>query len=207
MVSHALQDPTLEPEARNTHTHQQGTVTGATFDTVLTQPSTISEAVNSGEKGSGVVDPSAIATESVGESWLVAVPPPGDHVCAPMSDSGLTIPQKRGGLMDIKMASATVVSSIDQEAVNPSGGVHGIPNTPLVGTGVDSEDQTVAVESPGDNTPSMVSTGMEVVMSDEQKCQQTLPAQKRLPQTSMITPRISRHIPINDTIWRTSTPT
>ncbi len=69
--------------------------------------------------------------------------------------------------MDIKMASATVVSRIDQEAVNPSGGVQGILNTPLVGTGVDSEDQTVAVESPGGKGASTVSTGMEVDTADE----------------------------------------
>jgi hypothetical protein len=95
------------------------------------------------------------------------------------------------------MASATVWASIDQEAVSPSGGIHRVPNTPLVGTAVDSEDQTGAEEPPGGKRPLMVSTMMEVDTSDKQKGQETSPAQKRIPQTSLVTPRISGHIPIN----------
>jgi hypothetical protein len=70
------------------------------MDTMLTQPSTIHEAVNSGEEASGVVVPPTMATGSIRDSQPVAVPTPGGNCCAPMTDPGLTIPQ-RGGLTDI----------------------------------------------------------------------------------------------------------
>jgi hypothetical protein len=47
--------------------NQQGIITGAMTDTMITQPSSIREAVNSGEKASGAVDPPAIATGSIGD--------------------------------------------------------------------------------------------------------------------------------------------
>ncbi len=183
---------TLSGASRN----QQGVITVVMMDTMLTQPSDIREAVSSSEKTSGVPNPPAMATGSVGDSQPVAAPAPGGNCCAPMAYSGLIIPQK-GGLMDIKMGSVTVGASIDQEAVSSSVGVLRVPNTPLAGTGVDGGDQTVAVEPPGGKGPLTVLTGMEEETSDKQKDHGTSPAQKRLPQTSMITPRISRHIPIN----------
>jgi hypothetical protein len=70
-------------------------------------------------------------------------------------------------------------------------------NTPTAGTGVDSNYQAAAVEPPGGKGPVMVLTGMEVEMSYKQKDQETSLAQKRLLQTSMVTPKISQHIPIN----------
>jgi hypothetical protein len=95
----------------------------AIMNTVLTQPSTIHEAVNSREKLSGAVDPLAIATGSVGDSQSVDAPPSGVKSSAPIADLGLTIPQ-RGGPMDIKMTSATVGASINQVLLSPSGVIH-----------------------------------------------------------------------------------
>ncbi len=63
---------------------------------------------------------------------------------------------------------------------------------------MDGEDQTVAGEPTGHQGPLRVLTGMEVDTLDEQKGLKTSPAQKRFPQTSMVTPRISRHIAINE---------
>ncbi len=62
---------------------------------------------------------------------------------------------------------------------------------------MDGEDQTAAVEPPGGKGPVTASTGMEVETSYEQKEQETSPVKRKLPQTSMVTPKISRHIPIN----------
>ena len=128
--------------------NQQGVITGERTDTVLTQPSSIREAVNSGEKASGAVDPPTIATGSVGDGQSIAAPPSGGKGCAPMADLGLTIPQ-RGGPMDIEMTGATVGASLNQVLLSLSGGVHRVSTTSLVGIGVDGEDQTVAGEPPG----------------------------------------------------------
>jgi hypothetical protein len=85
--------------------NQQGVTTGVTRDTVLTQPSNKREAVSSSGWVSGVPDPPAMATGSVGDSQPVAAPPPGGNCYAPLADPGPTIPQK-GSLAGIKMASA-----------------------------------------------------------------------------------------------------
>jgi hypothetical protein len=178
--------------------NQQGVITVVTMDAIIIQASNIREAVSSCEKASGAVNPPPMATGSIGDSQPVAVPPPGGTCCAPMADPGLTIPQ-RVGLKNIEIASATVGASIDQKAVSPSGVVHKVFNTPLVGTAVDGDDhQTAAVEPPGGKGPLMVLTGMEVDTSDKQKDQETSLAQKMLPLTSMVTPRISRHISIKE---------
>jgi hypothetical protein len=97
------------------------------------------------------------------------------------------------------MTSATIGSSINQVLLSPSGGMHRDPTTSLVGISVDGEDQTAAGELTWGKGPLRVSTGMEVNMLDKQKGLETSPAQKRLPQTYMVTPRISQHIPINET--------
>ncbi len=177
--------------------NQQGAITGATTATMLTQLSNIREVVNSGEKATGAVDPPAIATGSIGDGQSVAAPPSGGKGCAPMADLGLTI-LHRGGTTDIEMTSDTAGASLDQVPLSLSGDVHRVPTTSLVGIGVDGEDQTVAGEPTGFKGPLTVSAEIEVDMSDEQKGLETSPAQKRLPQSSMVTPRISRHIPINE---------
>ncbi len=170
--------------------NQQGAITGATTDTVLTQPSNTQEAVNSGEKASGAIDPPAITTRSIGDGQSVAAPPSGGKGCALMADLGLTIPQ-RGGPTDIEMTSNTVGASLNQVPLSISGGVHRVPTTSLVGIGVDGEDQTEAGEPTGGKGPLTVSTGMKVDTADKQTGLETSPAQKRLPQSSMVTPRIS----------------
>ncbi len=176
--------------------NQQCAITGARTDTVLTQPSNIQEAVNSGEKASGAIDPPAIATGSVGDVQSVAAPPSGGKACARMAGLGLTISQ-RGGPTDIEMTSATIGAILDQVPLSISGGVHRVTTTSLVGIGVDGGHQTAAGEPTGGKGPLTVSTGMEVDTLDKQKGLETSPAQKRLPQSSMVTPRISRHILIN----------
>jgi hypothetical protein len=68
----------------------------------------------------------------------------------------------------------------------------------LVGIGVDTGDQTAAGEPAGGKGPLMASTEMEVDTSDKNKGLETSPAQKRPPQSSMVTLRISLHNPINE---------
>ncbi len=177
--------------------NHQGTSREAMMDTVLTQPSNTWEAVNSGVKATGAVDPPAIATGSVGDGQSVAAPPSGGKGCAPMADLGLTRPH-RGDPMDVEMTSATAGTSPNQVPLSLSGGVHRVPTTSLVGIGVDGEDQTGAGEPTGGKGPLTVLTEMEVDMLDKKKGLEISPAQKRLPQSSMITPRILQHIPINE---------
>ncbi len=138
-----------------------GISTGAMTDTMLTQPSSIHEAVNSGEKASGATDPPAVATGSIGDSQSVAAPPSGGKCYALMADHGLTMPQT-GGPMDIKMISATVGASLDQVPLSLSGGIHRVPTIYLAGIGVDGEDQTAAGEPTGGRGPLTVLTRMEV---------------------------------------------
>jgi hypothetical protein len=152
--------------------------------------------VNSGEKATGDIDSPAITTGSVGDGQSVAAPPSRGKGCAPMADLVLTIPH-RGGLTDIEMTSDTAGASLNQVPLSLSGCVHKVPTTSLVGISVDGEDQTVAGEPTGGKGPLTVSTEMEVNILGKQKGLETSPAQKRLPQSSMVTPRISRHIPIN----------
>ncbi len=173
-----------------TSRNQQGAITGATTDTGLTQLSNIQEAVNSGEKASGAFDPPAIATGSIGDSQSVAALPSGGKGCAPMADLGLTISQRLGPT-DIEMTSATAGASLDQVPLSLSGGVHRVPITSLVGISVDGEDQTVAGEPTGGKRPLTVSTRMEVNTLDKQKGLETSLVQKRLPQSSMVAPKIS----------------
>ncbi len=160
--------------------NQQGASTGAMTDTMCTQLSYIREAVSSGEKKTGAIDPPAIATGSIGDSQSVAAPPSGGKGCAPMADLGLTIPHM-GDLMDIEMTSATAGASPNQVPLSLSGGVHKVPTTSLVGISMDSEDQTAAGEPSGGKGPLTVSTEIEVHMWDKQKGLETSPAQKRLP--------------------------
>jgi hypothetical protein len=137
MVSTEVVPRILSSASRN----QQGAITGATTNTVLTQPSNIQEAVNSGKKASGAVDPPATATGSIGDGHSVAAPPSRGKDCTPMADHGLTIPQ-RGGLTYIEMTSAIVGASLDQVLLSLSGGVRRVPTTSLVGISVGGEDQT-----------------------------------------------------------------
>jgi hypothetical protein len=128
MVSTKVVPRTLSGASRN----QKGVITGARMDIVLTQPSSICEAVNSREKASGAVNSPAIATGSIGYGQSVSAPTSGGKGCAPMADLGLTTPQK-GGPIDIEMTSATVGASLDQVPLSLSGGIHRVPTNSLVG--------------------------------------------------------------------------
>ncbi len=77
------------------------------------------------------------------------------------------------------------------------GGVHRVPTISLVGNGADSEDQTVAGVSAWGKGPPTTSTEMEVHTLDGNKGPEISPAWKGPIQSSMITPRIFQHIPIN----------
>ncbi len=67
-----------------------------------------------------------------------------------------------------------------------------------MGNGADNEDQTMAGESADGKGPPTASTEMEVDRSDGNKGPETSPARKGPIQSSMGTPRISQHIPINE---------
>ncbi len=183
--------------------NQQGASTGTTTDTVLTQLSNIREVMNLGVMATRAVDPPASATGSVRDGQVVA--PSGGKGSAPMADLDLTIPHDRGGPMDIEMTGATAGASHDQVPLSLSGGVHRIHTTSLVGIGVDSEDQTAAGAPAGGKGPLTVSTEIDIVTLDEKKGLETSLAQKRPPQSCMVTPGISRHIPSMRLIWHTST--
>ncbi len=96
------------------------------------------------------------------------------------------------------MTGATTGTSHNQGPLSLSGGVHRVPTTSLVGIGMDSEDQTATGEPAGGKGPLTASTEMEVDTSDKNKGLEISPSQKRPPQSSMVTPRISLHIPINE---------
>jgi hypothetical protein len=63
---------------------------------------------------------------------------------------------------------------------------------------VDSEDQTAAGELAWGNEPPTASTEMEVNIPDEKRSLEISPAQKGPIPSSMVTPRISWHTPINE---------
>ncbi len=63
---------------------------------------------------------------------------------------------------------------------------------------MDGEDQTAAGELAWGKEPPTTSTEMEVDIPDEKRGLEISPAQKGPIQSSMITPRISWHIPINE---------
>ncbi len=67
-----------------------------------------------------------------------------------------------------------------------------------MGKGVDGEDQTAARELAWGKEPPMVSTEMEVDIPDEKISPETSPVHEGPIQSSMVTPRISWHIPINE---------
>ena len=156
---------------------------------MLTQPSNIHEAVNSGEKATGAIDPPTITTGSVENGQSVAAPPSGGKGCAPMADLGLTIPHRKGP-MDIEMTSATAGASPNQVPLSLSGGVHRVPTTSLVGIGVGGEDQTAAGEPASGKGPPTAYTEMKVDTLDGNKGPETSPAWKGPIQSSMVTPRI-----------------
>jgi hypothetical protein len=167
----------------------------AATNSMLAQPSNIREAVNPGVRATGAVDPPTSTTGPVKGSQLVA--PTGSRGSATIVDLDLTIPQESGGQMDIEMTGPTSGVGHDQVLQGLEGGVHRVPAISLVGNGVDGEDQTAAGESAGGKGPPLAYTEMEVDMLDRNKGLKISPAWKGPIQYSMVTPRISRHIPIN----------
>ncbi len=79
-----------------------------------------------------------------------------------------------------------------------NGGVHRVSAISPVGNGADGEDQTAAGEPAGGKGPPTASTEMEANALDGNYGQETSLAQKGPIQYSMVTPRISLHIPINE---------
>ncbi len=147
-------------------------------------------------RATGAVDPPPSATGSVGDNQLVV--PSGGKGGATMADLDLTIPHDRGGPRDIEMTGATTGASHDQVPLSLNGGAHRVPATSPVGIGVDSEDQTVAGEPVGGKGSPAAFTEMEVDTLDGNKGRETSPVWKGPTQSSMVTPRISWHIPINE---------
>ncbi len=166
------------------------------MDLVLAQPGNIQEAVNLGVRATGAVDLPASATGPVGVGQLVV--PTGGGGSATMADLNLTIPQENGGQTDIEMTGATSGAGHDQVLQGLDGGVHRVSAITPVGNGADGEGQTVAGELTGGKGPLTASTEMEVNTPDGNKGPETSPALKGPIQASMVTPRNSQHIPINE---------
>ncbi len=100
--------------------------------------------------------------------------------------------------MDTEMTGATSGVGHNQVLQGLDGGVQRVPAISLVGNGVDSEDRTAAGESAGGKGPLTAFIEMDINMMDGSKGPDTSPAQKGPIQSSMVTPRISQHIPINE---------
>jgi hypothetical protein len=182
--------------------NQQGASTRAWIDTVLTQTSNICEAVNSGVIATGIVDPPAIATGSIGDGQSVSAPPSGGKGCASMAELDLVIPHG-GDPTDIEMTSATTGASPDQVLLSLSGGIHRVPTTPLVGIGVEGEDQTAAVEPTGGKGPLTVSTEMKVDMLDEKKGLETSLTRRGFPNPLWLPQGFHNKFPSMRPIWST----
>ncbi len=163
---------------------------------MLSQPRNIQEAVHPGVRATGAVDPPASTTEPVRDGQLGA--PTGSGGSSTIVDLDLTVPQESGGQTDIEMTGATSGVGHNQVLQGLDGGVHRVPVISLVGNGANGKDQTVVGESAGGKGPLTVSTEMEVDTLDGNKGPETSPAQKGPIQSSMVTPRISQHIPINE---------
>jgi hypothetical protein len=174
----------------------QRTSTEAAMAYELAQPSNIQEVANPGLMATRVVYPLATVTGSVRDGQLVA--PTGSGGSATIVDHNMTIPQESGGQTDMEMNGATSGVGPNQALLGLDGGVHKVPAISLVGNGVDSEGQTAAGESAGGKGPPRLSTEMEVDMPDGKKGSEISSALKGPIQSSMVTPRISWHIPINE---------
>jgi hypothetical protein len=174
----------------------QRTSTEAETDYKRAQPSNIQDVANPGEMSTRVVYPLATATGSFEHGQPIA--PTGSRGGATIVDHDMNTPQERGGQADMEMTGATSGIGHDQALQGLDGGVHRVPAIPLVGKGVDGDDQTVAGELAWGTEPPTVSTEMEVDILDEKQSLEISPAQKGPIQSSMVTPRISWHIPINE---------
>jgi hypothetical protein len=95
------------------------------------------------------------------------------------------------------MTGATYGVGHNQALQGLDGGVHRVSTISLVGKGVDGEEQTARGELAWCKKPPAASTEMEVDIPDEKKSPEISPVQKGPIQSSMVTPRISWHIPIN----------
>jgi hypothetical protein len=97
------------------------------------------------------------------------------------------------------MTGANSGVGYDQALQGLDGGVHRVPAISLVGNGVEGKDQTAARELSGGKGSPTASMEMEVDMPDGKKSPEISPAQKGPFQSLMVTPRISWHIPSNET--------
>jgi hypothetical protein len=174
----------------------QRTSTEAETDYEHAQPSNIQEAVNPGEMSTGVVHPLATPTGSVKDGQPVAPTESGGG--ATIVNHDMTIPQKSGGQVDMKMTGTTSGVGHNQAMQGLDGGVHRVSAIFPVGKGVDGEDQTAAGELSWDKGPPTASSEMEVHISDGKRSPEISPAWKGPIQSLMATPRISWYIPINE---------
>jgi hypothetical protein len=146
----------------------------------------------------GVVHPLATATGSVERGKPIA--PTESRGGATIVNHDMATPQESGGQANMEMTGATSGLGHNQAPQGLDGGVHRVSVISLVGKGVDGEDQTAAGELAwGKETPTAL-TEMEVnIILDEKRSLEISPAQKGPIQSLMVTPRISWHVPINDT--------
>ncbi len=100
--------------------------------------------------------------------------------------------------MDVEMTGAISGIGYNQALQGLDGGVHIVPAISLVDKCVDGEVQTAAGKLAWGKGPPMASTKMEVDIPDGKRSLEISPVQKGPIQSSMVTPRISWHIPINE---------
>ncbi len=174
----------------------QRTSTEAETNYERAQPSNIQDVANPGEMSTGVVHPLATTTGSVEHSHPVA--PTGSGGGATIVNHNMTTPQESGGQADTEMTGAAPGVGHNQALQGLNGGVHRVSAISLVGKGADIEDQTVAGELAWGKEPPTASTEMEVNIPDGKRSPGISPARKGPLQSSMVIPRISWHIPINE---------
>ncbi len=160
------------------------------------QPSNIQDVMNPGEMSTRVVHPLANATGPVKNGQTVA--PTGSGGGATIVNHSMTTPQESGGQADTEMTDTTSGIGQNHALQGLDGGVHRVPAFSLVGKKVDGEDQRAAGELAWGKEPPTASTEMEVNIVDGKRSPEISPVLKGPIQSSMVNPRISCHIPIND---------
>jgi hypothetical protein len=143
-----------------------------------------------------VVHPLATATGSVEDDKSGAPTRSGGGTT--IVEHNMTIPEESGGQAETEITGATSGVGHNQALQGLAGGVHSVLAIYLVGKGVDGEDQTAAGELAWCKGPPTASTEMEVNIPDGRRSPEISPAWKGPIQSSMVTPRISGHIPINE---------
>jgi hypothetical protein len=149
--------------------------TEAETDYEHAQPSNTQDVTNSGEMSTRVV-----------------------HPLSTIVNHNMTTPQECGGQADAEMTGATSSIGHNQALQGLDGGVHMVFAISQVDKGVNGEDQISTGKLAWGKGPPTASTEIEVNILDGKRSPEISLAQKIPNQSTMVTPRISWHIPINE---------